>query len=96
MSELVRASKSDDSWTALQMGNLFVSKDRVWFHLLSSKTDQFGRGQVISLGLCSVTKLCLVKALSEFVQLRGDVGGDLVCHKDSLPLTQYQFWTVTS
>ena len=34
--------------------------------------------------------------VSEIVQLRGNVGGDLFCQKDGLPLTQYQFWTVTS
>ena len=80
----------------LQMDDLLVSEDRVLFHLRRTKTDQSGEGQVISLGISSVKELCPVSAILQYVQVRGDSGGDLLCHKDGSPLSRYQFWTVTS
>lgn len=60
-----------------------------------SKTDQTGKGALISLGACDDTVLCPVLAVRQYLALHGATGGCLFLHKDLSLLTRYQFWWVT-
>ena len=66
------------------------------FPLSRSKTDQTGKGQVISLGCCSVGDLCPVRAILDYVKIHGTSAGELFCQSNLAPLARYQFWTITS
>ena len=96
VSELVRAFKMDQSHSALQMDDVLVFEDWIIVHLRSSKADQMRDGKIISLGCCSILKLCPFRAMQDYKLMRGKVAGELLCHSDMSLLTKYQFWTVTS
>ncbi|XP_078240222.1 integrase/recombinase xerD homolog [Pogona vitticeps] len=95
ISELVALSKSDDSRSALQRADVRIQNDQIILRIRRSKTDQQGRGGQVRLGRCSIEKLCPVRAVIQFVQVRGNTGGYFFQHADGTPLTKYQFWKLT-
>ena len=95
ISGLVALGKGDVSRKALQMEDVTVWDGQVRIRLKRSKTDQHGNGSMIILGQCSMVNICPVKAVSEFVRLRGPDSGYFFQHRDGTPLTKYQFWKLT-
>ena len=67
---------------------------RAILYLRRSKTDQWGIGQGILLGECSVTELCPVGRMHDYLMLKGDGQGYMF--QEGSPLTTFQFWNVTS
>lgn len=96
VSELVAGSRSDRPGTALQLGDVSMWEERISLVIRRSKTDQKGKGALVTLESCAAAELCPVSAMREFLGFRGTVPGWLFCHADSAPLTKYQFWAVTS
>lgn len=76
------------------MKDVSVAADQVQILIQSSKTDQLGKGRLISLETCGEVELCPVRALSQFLEVRATEGGVLFCHIDDYPQTRYQFWVV--
>lgn len=76
MSELVSASKKDTSGCALQMRDAEVFEDRI-LYLRRSKTDQLGKGKVVTLMHCWLMDVCPVQALKEYLEQRGPLKGSL-------------------
>ncbi|XP_060089026.1 integrase/recombinase xerD homolog [Heteronotia binoei] len=96
ISELVMQSKTDFSMWALQAGDVKIDQGQVVLTIRRSKTDQWRKGSVITLGQCTVHELCPVRAVRCYVRFRGLGDGPLFRHEDGSPLTKYQFWAVTS
>ena len=59
----------------------------LFLRIKCSKTDPFRKGHVIRLGV-SGTPICAVKALLQYLKLRGGEAGPLFRHRNGLPLTR--------
>ena len=95
ISELVALGKRDMSRRALQLDDIIIHNGQLRIRIRRSKTDQQGRGRQVILGQCSLVKICPVKAVIEFLRLRGVKNGYFFQHRDESPLTKYQFWKLT-
>ncbi|KAJ7332422.1 hypothetical protein JRQ81_014602 [Phrynocephalus forsythii] len=95
ISELVAAGKRDASRLALQWVDFHQRQGKVVFLVRRSKTDQRARGQRVELGTCTREDVCPVRAMVEYVALRGEGDGPLFRHADGGPLTKFQFWSLT-
>ena len=56
-----------------------------------TKTNQVGPPQVVRLVQCEDMRVCPVRALIAFAQVRPNLPGSFFCHFDGQALTQYQF-----
>ncbi|XP_067323198.1 integrase/recombinase xerD homolog [Anolis sagrei] len=95
VSELIPASKKDLSQRALLFSDVTISDQQLQIIVRSSKTDQRGKGSLISLSPCSDADICPVLAITQFRVMRGSTSGYFFCHHDGGPLTKYQFWSIT-
>ena len=59
--------------------------------MVTSKTEQFGKGVSIHISAQASKTLCPVFNLKKFLNSRSLFGGPLFCHFDCNPLTRYQF-----
>lgn len=96
VSELVASSKRDTSDRALHLDDVILGTNTILIKIRRSKTDQAGQGKQVQLHGCDDPKLCPIKALASFLEVRGQEAGFLFIHSDGSPLTKYQFWVVTS
>lgn len=92
--ELVVANKSDFGH-ALLAHNVSVcdSQDMVQIKLPHSKTDQMGKGVVISL-TSNESLTCPVYLVKQYLSLRKQLPGVFFCHVNSSPVTRFQFSSV--
>uniref|UniRef100_A0ABM5EUS7 Integrase/recombinase xerD homolog n=1 Tax=Pogona vitticeps TaxID=103695 RepID=A0ABM5EUS7_9SAUR len=95
ISELVALGRNDVSRRALQLEDVAVWDGQVRVRLRSSKTDQYGKGNMVILGQCTLENICPVRAMKEFGIRRGTDRGYFFQHKNGSPLTKYQFWALT-
>ena len=80
----------------LQCSDMVGTKEKVQLHIRQSKTDQSAKGIHVTLCRCSVSEICPVQAMVEYLRHRGNVQGFFSpCHKDGYPLTRYQLWKLT-
>ncbi|KAJ7324885.1 hypothetical protein JRQ81_017905 [Phrynocephalus forsythii] len=94
VSEMVAASWGDKSFRALTVTDVTITTTCLTVRVRRSKTDQQGRGAVLTLGPCSVEAICPVRAMSDYLACRGPVAGYLFQHTDGTPLTKFQFGTL--
>ncbi|XP_053144071.1 uncharacterized protein LOC128347973 isoform X1 [Hemicordylus capensis] len=94
ISELVASSRSDTSARALQWGDARVERDKVELRLRRAKTDQKGKGATITLAEGTDEGLCPVRAMRDYMAVRGEGEGQLFRHADATPLTRFQFWAL--
>lgn len=80
---------------ALQWGDVLCLNGQLTVHVRVSKTDQLGEGRAIRLDACADEALCLVRAVEQYLAVRGADPGFFFQHVDRVPLTRYQFWVVT-
>ncbi|XP_053117095.1 vomeronasal type-2 receptor 26-like [Hemicordylus capensis] len=92
--ELLPRGRNSPACKVMQLGDVVIGQDVVQLRLRFSKTDQRGRGQLVSLHRATNILLCPVRALSHYTALRGSAPGCLFIHQDGCPLSQFQFWTV--
>ncbi|XP_053145691.1 uncharacterized protein LOC128342435 [Hemicordylus capensis] len=92
--ELLPRSQHSPVFKVVQFGDVSLGRDVAQLRLRFSKTDQRGRGQLVSLHMADDALLCPVRALGSYMALRGSSPGCLFVHEGGLPLSQYQFWTV--
>ncbi|XP_078242407.1 integrase/recombinase xerD homolog isoform X1 [Pogona vitticeps] len=95
VSELVAMGRADTSCMALQLKDVLLQDGLLRIMVRRSKVDQSGKGKQLVLGKCSIRSICPVKAVQEFLEIRGQLPGYLFSHSDGSPLTKYQFWKVT-
>lgn len=95
ISELVAGSHRDSFNQPLQLADVHLGLPVVQLLLCFSKTDQLGRGTLISLAACADLTLCPVTPLCHLLAVRGQEAGYLFIHWDGTPLTKFQFWSVT-
>ena len=76
---------------ALNVNDVQIYKTYLEIHLVSSKTDQFGRGVTIHIPEQLDKCICPVVLLPCYLRDRPVVEGPLFCHFDGKPLTKYQF-----
>lgn len=95
ISKLVAESCHDASWQALHFADVQCGQEGIQLLLRFSKTNQLGRGSLISLSPCLDPDLCPVLVLCSYLALRGQGDGCLFIHEDGTPLTKFQFWSVT-
>uniref|UniRef100_A0ABM5GF58 Uncharacterized protein isoform X1 n=1 Tax=Pogona vitticeps TaxID=103695 RepID=A0ABM5GF58_9SAUR len=95
ISEVVAGGKGDRSRAALQMADVQNEDGAMRLHIRRSKTDQWGKGAWVTLAPCHDVGLCPVRAMEEYLTKRGAEPGYLFIHRDSSPLTKYQFWKLT-
>ena len=88
ISELVALGKGDTSRKALQLEDVVVQEGQVKIRIWRSKTDQQSKGRHVILGQCSLCNICPVKAVREFMIIRGPEGGYFFQHRDGSPLTK--------
>lgn len=85
VSELMACSRTDGSGWALKVTDVQLRPGSVQLVIRHSKTDQKGKGAVISLGSCQDPSLCLVLAVWQYLALRSSSGGSLFVHQDGTP-----------
>lgn len=83
-------SKGDISWKALRFGDVIIKEGQASIKIHSFKTDQRGKGRVLTLGPCSDRDLCPVLALTKFMVNRGMLAGYFFIHLDGLPVGHVQ------
>ncbi|XP_067653261.1 integrase/recombinase xerD homolog [Haliotis asinina] len=93
VSELVCSSQADDSKTSLQINDVSFSGEGLTLRIRFSKTDQFGRGTLLSISP-TASELCPVRALSLYLASRPRTSSQLFVHFDGSPLTRYQFQAI--
>ncbi|XP_053106620.1 uncharacterized protein LOC128325152 isoform X2 [Hemicordylus capensis] len=93
-SELFPRGRFSHSTRVVQFGDTVPGRAALTLRLRFSKTDQRGRGHLVSLHRAEDVLLCPVRALNAYLTLRGAAPGCLFIHEDGRPLTQYQFWAV--
>lgn len=91
--ELAVASNSNSNHT-ISIENVILNSEYVELTLETSKTDQFGRGTTFRFLKQSNQATCPVLLVSEFLKVRPNCLGSLLCHFDGKPLTKYQFSAV--
>ncbi|XP_044132709.1 uncharacterized protein LOC122925411 [Bufo gargarizans] len=89
ISELVAASRN--SVSGLGFSDVMVSNDKVEILVRKSKTDQYGRGQVVSLHSWVGSEFCPVKLVRCLYEMHPSKCGSFLMHQDSSPLTKFQF-----
>ena len=94
MAEVLAKAKADTTRTALWRSDLACSEQGAVIFPRKSKTDQKGQGARVELHPSTLSEICPVKALLDYLALRGERSGYLFCHTDGGPLTIYQFWTI--
>ncbi|XP_053145785.1 uncharacterized protein LOC128342483 [Hemicordylus capensis] len=78
----------------MQKSDLVMDSATVSLRLRFSKTDQWGRGQLVTLHRADNRLMCPVQALGAYMVARGEAEGCLFVHAAGNPLSQYQFWAV--
>ena len=91
ISEVVASGKNDKSRLAVQWQDVKVEEGKVQIPIRQSTADQLGKGTQITLGQCSISINCPVKASRTDLKIRGQGPGYLFQHTDESPLTKYQF-----
>ena len=59
-----------------------------------SKTDQTGKAIKLKIYPAEKGSICCVNSVLQFMKVRPQVGGNLLCHKNGEPLTRYQFSSI--
>ena len=77
------------------MNNVVIEENTVQVHIHQSKADQQGKGEDLTLDSCLVATLCPVKAIGDYLQVRGQGQVFFFTHEDGTHLTKYQFWKMT-
>ena len=77
----------------LHLSDLQLCNENVTLKLRFSKTDQFGKGLIISINRSVESSVCF-DLLESFLQLRSQEDGPLFCHINGAPLSAYQFSSV--
>ncbi|XP_053112304.1 uncharacterized protein LOC128327499 [Hemicordylus capensis] len=93
-SELLPRSSRSPRDCCLQLSDLTFAAGTAVLCLRRSKTDQRGKGQLVTLAGATGSALCPVAALKHYIGLCPRPGGCLFLHESGCPLTQYQFLTV--
>jgi len=89
----VPAASAFDAAVHLAWGDVAISEDNQWVvrvFLKRSKTDQFGRGVAVFLGVTGDV-LCPVAAIQAYATSRGDSPGAFFRSVDGTPLTKAHF-----
>ena len=77
----------------VQIGDVKIFDKYMLVNLASSKTDQLGKGSVISIPV-QVAGPCPIQAMVEYLKVRPPFSGTLFCHYDGTELTCFQFSSV--
>lgn len=96
INELVMCLHSEPHPRAFSFQDISVSESGLMLSVKRSKMDLRGKGVVFSLGVCEQEDLCPVKAIWEYMAMRGTIPGPWFCHSENAPLTKHQFWVITS
>lgn len=92
ISEIAVASKKSLR-NVLQLSDLQFSNENIKLKLRFSKTDQNGKGLVITISKSVESTVCF-SLLETFLQFRSQEDGPLFCHINGTPLSTYQFSSV--
>lgn len=87
-------TKGCESKHAIKVDKVKLTPDHIEIFLMSSKTDQFGKGTTIYISEQKVKAYCPVYNLGVFLESRPSCGGPLLCHFNTEPLSRYQFSTI--
>ena len=92
ISEYTSESKRNNSH-AVQINDVLRNFDgSISIVIKTSKTDQLGKGTVITFEPCNTHTICPVRALQQYlVSFRPNLKGPLFIHSNGTPLTRFQF-----
>jgi hypothetical protein len=91
ISEFTSTSKHSREAEMLLISDIKANAVNVTISLRHSKSNQFGRPQVIKLSRSINSQICPVQAVSKFIAVRPTQARPFLCHFDSNPLTRYEF-----
>jgi hypothetical protein len=89
--EFASPSKSADTSRLISVTDMSFINGALELVIRYSKTDQRGISVLLVFQRAFNPRFCPVVAISEFLQLRGTVGGPLFIHFNGEPLTRHQF-----
>lgn len=93
----VAYNKVGQAQQVITMDNVKVVKEdgleKIHLHILFSKTDQRGKGQMLEITETRTT-ICPVALLKQYLMVRPHIIGPLYCHFGGQPISRYQFSTV--
>lgn len=94
LSEFTCNSKRSTETEMLLAHDVRVEGHTVFISLRHSKSNQFGRPQVITLAESNNNATCPVQAVKKFMAMRPTRSPSFFCHFDRTPLTRYEFQAI--
>ena len=89
------ACTKKEAWSkVINVNDISLQKGQLGVVLRFSKTDQCGQSVKLLIDKSKDVKLCPVKAMSDWLNIRGEVLGPLFIHFGGDPLTSFQFGQV--